>query len=218
MFVSSAQAASTTETTVAQSEAPAHTETVVPGTTPDAHAAENPTAGTHSETGAPHAKAVFPPFDSNHFASQLLWLAITFAFFYVFLSRVVLPRIGGIIETRRDRIATDLDQAARMKQESDEALSAYEQELADAKNKAGSIAQEARDQAKAKADAEQAEISAALEKKLSDAEASIAAIKSKAMQEVGTIAEDTAAEIVKKIFGGTIDKPAISAAVKAVRG
>ncbi|EJN03047.1 F0F1 ATP synthase subunit B [Phyllobacterium sp. YR531] len=216
MFVSSANAASTTDIIVAQSEAPAHTDTVAPGTTPDAHAPADPTAGTHSETG--HAKAVFPPFDSNHFASQLLWLAITFAVFYVFLSRVVLPRIGGIIETRRDRIATDLDQAARMKQESDEALAAYTQELADAKNKAGAIAQEARDQAKAKADAEQAEISAALEKKLSDAEASIATIKNKAMQEVGSIAEDTAAEIVKKIFGGAVDKPAISAAVKAVRG
>ena len=69
---------------------------------------------------------------------------------------MVLPRIGGIIETRRDRIATDLDQAARMKQDSDDAFAAYEQEFADAKKKAGGIAQTARDEAKAKADAEQA--------------------------------------------------------------
>jgi len=131
---------------------------------------------------------------------------------------VALPRIGGIIETRRDRIATDLDQAARMKQESDEALASYDQELADAKKRAGNIAQTAHDEAKAKSDAEQAKISAELEKKLSDAEASIAVIKDKAMKEVGTIAEDTAAEIVKKIVGGTVDKASISAAVKAVRG
>ncbi len=214
MFVSSAYAAaSTTETIVAQGETQAHTETVAPGTTPDAHATE-----THSETGVAHEKAVFPPFDSSHFASQILWLALTFAVFYLFLSRVVLPRIGGIIETRRDRIATDLDQAARMKQDSDDALAAYEQELADAKKKAGGIAQTAHDEAKAKSDAEQSKISAELEKKLSDAEASIAAIKDKAMKEVGTIAEDTAAEIVKKIVGGTVDKASISAAVKAVRG
>ncbi|MGH7004990.1 MAG: F0F1 ATP synthase subunit B, partial [Alphaproteobacteria bacterium] len=96
-------------------------------------------------------------------------------------------------------------------------LSAYEQELAEAKAKAGSIAQTARDEAKAKAEAEQAEISAALEKKLSDAETSIAAIKDKAMQEVGTIAEETATEIVRKVLGASVDKPSISAAVKAVR-
>jgi F-type H+-transporting ATPase subunit b len=212
MFVSSANAASATETTVAQTETPAQTGTVVPGATPDAHA-----TGTHSETGVPHEKVVFPPFDSSFFASQILWLAITFAVFYWFLSRVVLPRIGGLLETRQERISTDLHQATRMKQESDEALAAYEQELAEAKQKAGAIAQTARDEAKAKGDAEQAAISATLEKKLSDAEASIATIKAKAMQDVGTIAEDTAAEIVKKIIGGTIDKPTISAAVKAVR-
>jgi F-type H+-transporting ATPase subunit b len=208
MFVSSAQAASTT----AQTETPAHAETAAPGAAPDAHGTT-----THSETGVAH-KGVFPPFDSSHFASQLLWLALTFAFFYLFLSRVVLPRIGGIIETRRDRIATDLDQAARMKQESDEALAAYEQELAEAKQKAGSIAQKARDESKAKADAETADISAALEKKLADAEASIASIKDKAMAGVGAIAEETATEIVKKIIGGTVDKASVTAAVKAVRG
>ena len=213
MFVSSAHAASTTDTTVAQGETHGATEPAAPGTTPDAHATE-----THTETGVAHELAVFPPFDSTHYASQILWLALTFAAFYLFLSRVILPRIGGTIETRSNRIAADLDDAARMKQELDESLAAYEQELADAKKKAGGIAQTAQDEAKAKADAEQAKISAELEKKLSEAEASIAAIKDKAMKEVGTIAEETATEIVKKIVGGTVDKASISAAVKAVRG
>ncbi|MEK1891261.1 MAG: F0F1 ATP synthase subunit B [Phyllobacterium sp.] len=212
MFVSSAHAASTTETIVAQTDTHGAAETVAPGT-PDAHATE-----THTETGVAHEKTVFPPFDTTHFASQVLWLALTFAVFYLFLSRVILPRIGGIIETRRDRIATDLDQAARMKQDSDEALAAYEQELADAKKKAGSIAQTAQDEATAKSDSEMAKITAELEKKLSEAEASIASIKDKAMKEVGTIAEDTATEIVKKIVGGSVDKASVSAAVKAVRG
>ncbi|SFI55885.1 F-type H+-transporting ATPase subunit b [Phyllobacterium sp. CL33Tsu] len=212
MFVSSAHAASTTETIVAQTDTHGAAGTAAPAA-PDAHATE-----THTETGVAHEKAVFPPFDTTHFASQVLWLALTFAAFYLFLSRVILPRLGGIIETRRDRIATDLDQAARMKQESDEALAAYEQELADAKKKAGSIAQTAQDEAKAKSDSEMAKITAELEQKLSEAEASIAAIKDKAMKEVGTIAEDTATEIVNKIIGGNVDKASVSAAVKAVRG
>ena len=39
------------------------------------------------------------------YPSQLLWLAITFGLFYLFLKRVVVPRIGGILEVRQDRIA-----------------------------------------------------------------------------------------------------------------
>ena len=92
-----------------------------------------------------HEAGAFPPFDARPFPSQLLWLAITFGLFYLFLKKVVLPRIGGILEDRRDRIAQDLDQAARMKGEADAAVAAYEQELAEAKAKANAIGQQARD-------------------------------------------------------------------------
>lgn len=184
-------------------------------------AAQNPAAGeTHTETGVPHAggeSGMFPPFDSSTFPSQLLWLAITFGLFYLFLKNAVVPRIAGILEVRHDRIAQDLDQAARMKQEADEAIAAYEQELADARSKANQIGQEARDAAKAEADAERKETEAALEKKLADAESRIASIKSDAMKEVGTIAEDTAMALVEQLVGKAT-KSEIAQAVKAVNG
>ena len=59
-----------------------------------AYAESNPTEGTHSETGAHGGEAaggVFPPFDSSTFASQLLWLAITFGLFYLLMSKVIVP-------------------------------------------------------------------------------------------------------------------------------
>ena len=83
---------------------------------------------------------VFPPFDPSHFASQLFWLALTFGAFYFFISRVALPQIGGVLETRAARIAKDLDEANAMKSQADAALAAYEQSLATARNKAFSCA------------------------------------------------------------------------------
>ena len=160
----------------------------------------------------------FPPFDSSTYPSQLLWLAVTFGLFYLFLKKVALPRLGGILEVRRDRIAQDLDQAARMKEEADAAVAAYEQELADARANANGIAQQARAAAQAEADAERKKIEAALEQKLGEAEASIATIKSSAMREVGAIAEETASAIVQQLLGGNADRGAIAAAVKSVRG
>lgn len=172
----------------------------------------------HTETDAEHGTVGFPPFDSSTFPSQLLWLAITFGLFYLFLKKVVLPRIGSILEVRRDRIAQDLDQAARMKEEADAAVAAYEQELAEARNKANAIGQDARDNAKAEAEAARKEVEAGLERKLSEAEERIASIKFAAMKEVGTIAEDTAIAIVEQLVGGKGDKAAVAAAVKAARG
>ena len=164
-----------------------------------------------------HEEPVFPPFDSTTFASQLVWLAITFGLFYLFLKRVILPRISSIIEVRNDRIAQDLEQASRLKTEADAEMAAYEQELADAKAKANAIGQQARDGAKAEAETERKQIEASLESRLSEAEARIALIKDAAMRDVGSIAEETAGAIVQELIGAKADKSAVSAAVAAAR-
>ena len=171
----------------------------------------------HTVEDAAHGGGAFPPFDSSTFPSQLLWLAITFGLFYLFLKRVVLPRVGGILVVRRDRIAQYLDLAARMKSEADAAVAAYEQELAEARAKSNAIAQQARDKAKADADAERRTVEATLENKLAEAEARIASIKASAMKEVGAIAEQTAATIVQELVGAKVDKADVAAAVTAAR-
>lgn len=174
-------------------------------------------AASHAAAGGAEHSPSFPPFDPTYFPSQILWLAIVFFLFYLFLKRVALPRIGETLEMRRDRIAQDLDQATRMKDEADAAIAAYEQELAEAKRKAAGIAQEAHDAAKAEADAKRAEIEATLDSKLAEAEERIAAIKASAMEDVGTIAAETTSEIVKRLVGSNVGADEAKAAVKAVR-
>ena len=172
----------------------------------------------HTEAGGGHASGGFPPFDSSTYPSQILWLAITFGLFYVFLKKVVLPRLGGIIEVRRDLAAQDLDQAARMKEEADAAVAAYEQELAEAKASANVIGQKARDRAGTDAEEVRKRIEADLDRKLADSEQRIAAIKAKALGEVDGIAEEAATEVIKELVGGSTDKSAVAAAVKAAKG
>ena len=186
--------------------------------TPGYAATETVAEGTaHTESGGEHGGAGFPPFDPSTFPSQLLWLAITFGLFYMFLKGVVLPRVGNILEVRRDRIAQDLDQAARMKDEADAAVVAYEQELGEARGKAGTIGQAARDAAKAEAETKRKATEAELDKKLADAESRIAGIKASALKEVGSIAEQTATAIVQELVGAKVDKSTVAAAVAAAR-
>jgi F-type H+-transporting ATPase subunit b len=202
---------------IAQAETPATTHE----TPADAHAAQ-PAGEVHTETGVAHgdehASGVFPPFDQTTFASQLLWLAITFGLFYLLMSKVVIPRIGGILETRHDRIAQDLDEASRLKAEADAAIASYEQELASARAKGNAIASTARDEAKAKADAERAKIEASLQDKIAGAEARIAEIKAKALADVGTIAEETTAAVVEQLIGAKATKAEVASAVKSAAG
>ncbi|WP_455475794.1 F0F1 ATP synthase subunit B [Bartonella sp. B17] len=178
-----------------------------------AHASETPIE--RIENAAEHAERVFPPFDLAHFGSHFFWLAISFGLFYLFISRVIVPRIGGVIETRRDRIASDLDQAIRMKQEADIVVETYERKLTEARLKAHVIAKEAGEEIKEKAELERKEIEERLEKKLTDAEEQIAKIRDKAMQNVGSIAEELAFEIVKKLIDVDVSKESVSSAIKA---
>ncbi len=156
---------------------------------------------------------VFPPFDPATFASQILWLVITFGVFYMIMSRVIIPRLAGILEVRHDRISRDLDETERLKNEADAAHAAYEHDLAEAKKNAHSIASEATEKTKAESAAAREKVEAELAGKMADAEARIADIKAKAMAEVGTIANDTAAEIVKDLIGGKLTKSELAKAV-----
>lgn len=160
-----------------------------------------------------HANDVFPPFDPTTFASQLFWLALSFGALYWLMNRVVIPRIGGILETRRDRISQDLDEAQRLKEESDAAHAAYEHELAEARGHAHAIAQDARDKAKSKADAEREAVERDLSEQMAGAERQIEEIKNKALAEVDEIAVETTEAIVKQLIGGTLTKSEVTKAV-----
>jgi F-type H+-transporting ATPase subunit b len=173
------------------------------------------TAFAATQEAAKHGEKsdVFPPFDPSTFSSQLLWLAITFGFFYFFMARVVLPRIGNILEDRRDRISQDLVEAQRLKEETDASIAAYEQELAEARHKAHIIAGEANDKARAAADLEREKVETELAGNLADAETRIGEIRDAAMAEVEAIASDTAQAIVSQLIGGKTTKAELAKAI-----
>jgi F-type H+-transporting ATPase subunit b len=194
-------------------------------TAPAQHGAtgtEPAAAGTQGETHATteagqgaegHGGGAFPPFDPASFASQLLWLAITFGIFYLLMSRLAIPRIAAIVETRKERIAQDLDEARRLKEEADAAHAAFEHEVAQARNAAAAIAGKARDEAKAKAEASRRKVEEEENAKLAEAESRIAAVKAKALKEVGAIASDTTGAIVRELLGANVTAAEITAAL-----
>jgi F-type H+-transporting ATPase subunit b len=164
----------------------------------------------HSDTG--HAK-VFPPLDPGTFAPQLVWLALAFGLLYVLLERFALPRVGEVIEERRERIQRDLQRAEELKAETEQALAAYERALAEAHGKAGAIAKDVRDRLAAEVDAERAKAEAQIAGKLADAEARIAQSKAVAMARVGEIAADTAGAIVARLIGKEVSKDEVQRAL-----
>ncbi len=159
-----------------------------------------------------------PQLDFATFVPQLIWLAITFIGLYFLISRVALPRIGGVIEQRNSKIADDLDAAQSLKNETDKAIADYEQALAEARQKAHAIAQETRDKLNAEVEAERSKVDADIADKVAKAETAIAATKTKAMKDVRRIAGDVAGDIVNLLTGTKVSKAAVTRAIGKAAG
>lgn len=173
----------------------------------------------HTEVPSEGHKGAFPPFDSTTFASQLVWLAITFVILYLLMAKVGLPRVGGIIESRQKHIDGDIAEASSLKAQSDAALAAYEKALADARANAQAIANETREKQAAEAEARRKELEESLNLKLAEAEKTIAATKRAAMANVRGIAADTTKAIVEQLIGKAPADATIDAAVgEALKG
>lgn len=186
---------------------------------PAGGAAHEAGAATHAttEASAQDHSSVFPPFDSSTFGGQILWLAVAFALLYLVMSRVALPRIGGILESRRARIDGDLKEADRLRQETDRAIQTYEAALAEARANAHTIAEETRTAIRSDIEMKRKTVEAELATKLSGAEARISETKAAALTNVGSIAADTLQALMAQLTGPVTEKQA-SDAVSAVAG
>jgi F-type H+-transporting ATPase subunit b len=170
-----------------------------------------PTA--HTEAPEHHA---FPPFEKQHFPSQLLWLVLTFLLLYALMARIALPRVAGIFAERSKRIGDDIAAANRFKEQSEAAHAAYQKSLADARARAQTIARETHDQQAAAAGASNKKLEAQLHEKLAAAERSIASTRSAAMANVGSIATETASAIVERLIGSAPAQGDVTAAIAEV--
>ena len=158
-----------------------------------------------------------PQLNPLDWAPQIIWLVITFSILYVLMKRVALPRIGSVIEARHARIAGDIEAADKLRRETQEAIAAYEQALAEAKARAHAIAQEANNKLKDEVAAERAALERDLAARSAEAEKRILQAKTSALKDVNEVASETASEIVRSLIGVAPSKPEVSAAVAAVR-
>lgn len=154
-----------------------------------------------------------PQLDTATFLPQLVWLLITFAILYVLMAKVALPRVAEVVDGRRKRLENDLEEAARLKRETEKAIADYEQALAQARAKAQAIAGETRARIAAEQAATKAKLEAEITERTRAAEASILAAKQQALSQLKTVAADAASDVVARLSGTAPSNDAVSAAV-----
>ena len=154
-----------------------------------------------------------PQLDLASFPPQLIWLAITFVALYLVMAYAGLPRLGGIIEKRRARIAADLDKAQRMKAEAEAVIAAYEKALAEARAQAQAVLRETADRLSTEAAAQQKTLAEQLKIESDAAARRIHAAKAKALAGLRELAVEVARAASAKLAGSEAGASHVAAAV-----
>lgn len=155
-----------------------------------------------------------PQLCGDWIGNQVFWLVITLVVIYFVLARIALPRIAAVLAERQATITNDIAAADDLKRKAEQAESAYQKALADARAEAQTIAQQARDDIKADLDVALAKADAEIAAKAAESEKAISEIRESAMANVEVVAKDTVAAILAA-FGGSADDAKIAAAVDA---
>ena len=147
---------------------------------------------------------------------QLIWLAITFILLYVLMSRLLLPKVGGVLAERERYIEDELGRAERLKAETDEALQNYQVALGNARAEAQNLHREAAAAISAASAQREQAFGAELAERTRAAEQTIDAAKQAALAALPQIATEVASSAVQRLTNkpGATDR--INAAVASV--
>ncbi|QQA43445.1 F0F1 ATP synthase subunit B' [Pelagovum pacificum] len=167
-----------------------------------------------AHTVAQDVEAGMPQLDFSTFPNQIFWLIVTLLVIYFILSRVALPRIGAVLAERSGTITNDLAAAEELKLKAQEAETAYEKSLADARSEANRIAEETRASIQEELDAEIEKADKEISARTAESEKAIAEIRDGAMESVREVATDTAKAIVAAM-GTTADDAMVEEAVNS---
>lgn len=146
---------------------------------------------------------------TDTFISQIFWLFVSFAVIYYFISRIASPRISDVARKRHAIVSSDLEKAAKYKDETIEINEKFDIELAKIKSESLKIISKANAEADElyKSRIERAEQD--IKNEVSDAEAEIKKSKDKAAKEISEEISAYVEDVIKKIADVKVDKKSI---------
>ena len=157
-----------------------------------------------------------PQLDPTTFAPQLFWLLVTFFLLYLVMWKLVIPKIGEILQDRQIRIDNDLDKAEHLKIEAEGAREAYEKLIIDGREKALEIIKTATEQISTETTEQHDALTEKLAVQTSKAEKQINIVKEKALDEIRLVATEVTQAAARRLTDQEISYTQAQDAVSTV--
>ena len=139
---------------------------------------------------------------------ELLVGALAFAILFYFMWKWVFPRVGALLDERRQKIQGELEQAETTRSEADGLLADYRVQLANARGEADRIIEEARRTADQVRVDLQAKAEQEAQASVARAQEEIRAERDRVFQELRGQVGDIAVELAGRVVGQSLDKSA----------
>ena len=155
-----------------------------------------------------------PQLNPDYWVSQIFWVMLIFGTLYVILWKAILPKINENLENRKSQILTDLDDAQKFKDQSEEKLSEYNKILNQAKQDAKKILDETRKKINLDIKNKNNQFNLEIYKEIENAEKEIKTLKLSSIKDINKISIETSSEIVRKMVGTEVNTSSVSAIVE----
>lgn len=144
---------------------------------------------------------MLPQLDPTWYASQALWMLITFCATFWMMWKFVLPRMNAVLDERQRRLDDDMKKAELFKTEAENVLKEYKNAMASANEQARELLNNAQQEIAEYSKRRESEFSARLEERIKNGEDELKKTKDIALASVKDIAEGLVPQAVFKLSG-----------------
>ncbi|MGQ3045807.1 MAG: F0F1 ATP synthase subunit B family protein [Niveispirillum sp.] len=149
------------------------------------------------------------------FASSTFWYAVAFVIFIVGVARLAGKGILGSLDARSKRIADELEQAQKLREDAQAALAQFQRKQRDALKEAEAIVAQAREEASRIRAQAASDLEAGLKRREQQAVDKIAQAEALALQQVRDLAVEIAVQATEKLLVQNVDEARNSVLVDA---
>ena len=155
-----------------------------------------------------------PQLDPKFWFSQIFWLIITFGFLFIFLSRIILPRVSDNLEKRKSQIKENIGAAEKYRFESDEKIKEFEKIILDSKIKAKNYFNDVRKKVLEDINKKKIALEKDIDEEINSVEDEINDLRKNSDEKISKIAVSTSSELIKELIGDEVNSSSISAIVE----
>jgi len=155
-----------------------------------------------------------PQLNPEYWLSQIFWLILAFGGMFIILSKIILPKISGNLESRKSQILENIELAEKQREESDIKVGEYKKIILNSNNEAKNYFNNVRKKVLEDITKKRDSLESEINEEIKSAEKEINDLKNSSREKIHKIAIETSSDIVKQLISADLNNSSISAIVE----